>query len=43
VFNRLRPALLPNLVAGSGIGFSDWGETDLKDMPGTWRLLAALL
>ena len=30
-----------DLVAGSGIGFEDRGEHDLKGVPGTWRLYAA--
>jgi class 3 adenylate cyclase len=30
-----------DLVAGSGLEFSDRGETSLKGVPGTWRLLAA--
>ena len=29
-----------DLVAGSGIRFSDRGEHELKGVPGTWRLLA---
>lgn len=29
-----------DLVIGSGIGFSDRGEHDLKGVPGAWRLLA---
>jgi class 3 adenylate cyclase len=29
-----------DLVAGSGIGFSDRGEHELKGVPGTWRLFA---
>jgi class 3 adenylate cyclase len=29
-----------DLVAGSGIGFEDRGEHDLKGVPGTWRLFA---
>jgi class 3 adenylate cyclase len=33
--------VVADLVAGSGIGFTDRGETELKGMPGTWRLLAA--
>jgi hypothetical protein len=33
--------VVADLVAGSGIGFSDWGEAELKGMPGSWRLLAA--
>jgi class 3 adenylate cyclase len=33
--------VVADLVAGSGISFADRGETELKGMPGTWRLLAA--
>jgi class 3 adenylate cyclase len=29
-----------DLVAGSGIGFSDRGEHDLKGVPGRWQLYA---
>jgi len=29
-----------DLVAGSGIGFADRGEHDLKGIPGSWRLYA---
>ena len=29
-----------DLVAGSGIGFSDRGEHELKGVPGTWRLFS---
>jgi class 3 adenylate cyclase len=29
-----------DLVAGSGIRFSDRGEHELKGVPGTWRLFA---
>ena len=29
-----------DLVAGSGIEFSDRGEHELKGVPGRWRLLA---
>jgi class 3 adenylate cyclase len=29
-----------DLVAGSGIAFSDRGEHELKGVPGRWRLLA---
>jgi class 3 adenylate cyclase len=29
-----------DLVAGSGIGFEDRGEHELKGVPGTWRLFA---
>jgi class 3 adenylate cyclase len=28
------------LVLGSGIGFADRGEHDLKGVPGHWRLFA---
>jgi class 3 adenylate cyclase len=31
-----------DLVAGSGINFADRGEHDLRGVPGTWRLFAAL-
>jgi len=30
-----------DLVAGSGLGFSDRGEHELKGVPGSWRLYAA--
>jgi hypothetical protein len=30
-----------DLVAGSGIDFTDRGEHDLKGLPGSWRLFAA--
>lgn len=30
-----------DLVVGSGIGFADRGERELKGVPGTWRLYAA--
>jgi class 3 adenylate cyclase len=33
--------VVADLVAGSGIGFTDRGETELKGMAGTWRLLPA--
>jgi class 3 adenylate cyclase len=33
--------VVADLVAGSGINFADQGETTLKGLPGTWRLLAA--
>lgn len=33
--------VVADLVAGSGIAFADRGETELKGMPGAWRLLAA--
>jgi len=29
-----------DLVAGSGIGFEDRGERELKGVPGSWRLYA---
>ncbi|HEV2062183.1 MAG TPA: hypothetical protein VGR12_04955, partial [Solirubrobacteraceae bacterium] len=29
-----------DLVAGSGLGFEDRGEHELKGVPGSWRLLA---
>jgi pimeloyl-ACP methyl ester carboxylesterase/class 3 adenylate cyclase len=35
--------VVADLVAGSGIGFADRGEVELKGMPGIWRLLAASL
>jgi hypothetical protein len=31
-----------DLVAGSGIEFSDRGHHDLKGVPGSWQLLAAV-
>ena len=31
---------VPPLVAGSGIRFADWGEDELKGVPGTWRLFS---
>ena len=31
-----------DLVAGSGIGFEERGEAQLKGVPGTWRLFAVL-
>ena len=31
---------IPDLVAGSGIGFEDRGEHELKGVPGRWRLFA---
>ena len=31
---------VPPLLAGSGIGFDDRGEHELKGVPGTWRLSA---
>lgn len=33
--------VVADLVAGSGISFADRGETQLKGVPGTWRMLAA--
>jgi class 3 adenylate cyclase len=35
-------AVVPMLVAGSGIEFEDKGEHELKGVPGTWRLYRAL-
>jgi len=35
--------VVADLIAGSGIGFADRGEAELKGIPGTWRLLAATL
>ena len=29
-----------DLVAGSGIGFEDRGDYQLKGVPGTWRLFS---
>jgi hypothetical protein len=29
-----------DLVAGSGIAFTDRGEVELKGVPGTWQLFA---
>jgi pimeloyl-ACP methyl ester carboxylesterase len=31
-----------DLVAGSGLEFSEWGEAELKGVPGTWRVYEAL-
>ena len=31
---------VPPLVSGSGIEFDDWGERELRGVPGTWRLYA---
>ena len=31
-----------DLVAGSGLSFADRGERELKGVPGTWRLYAAV-
>jgi len=31
-----------DLVAGSGIGFEDRGERDLRGVPGRWRLWAVV-
>jgi class 3 adenylate cyclase/alpha-beta hydrolase superfamily lysophospholipase len=33
--------VVADLVAGSGISFTDRGEAELKGIPGTWRLFAA--
>jgi class 3 adenylate cyclase len=33
---------IPDLVAGSGIGFEDRGERELKGVPGRWRLFAVV-
>jgi len=33
--------VVADLVAGSGISFADRGETELKGIPGPWRLLSA--
>jgi len=33
---------LKDLVAGSGFGFLDRGERELKGVPGTWRLYAVV-
>lgn len=33
--------VVADLVAGLGISFADRGETTLKGLPGSWRLLAA--
>jgi hypothetical protein len=30
-----------DLVAGSGLSFTDRGEHELKGVPGSWRLYAA--
>jgi class 3 adenylate cyclase len=35
--------VVADLVAGSGIGFADRGEVEMKGIPGRWRLLAASL
>ena len=35
--------VVADLVAGSGLTFSDRGETELSGVPGAWRLLAASL
>jgi class 3 adenylate cyclase len=32
---------VPPLIIGSGIGFADRGEFELKGVPGTWKLFAA--
>lgn len=34
--------VVADLVAGSGIAFSERGQCALKGLPGTWRLLAAM-
>jgi len=31
-----------DLVAGSGIAFVDRGESELKGIPGTWRLYSVV-
>jgi hypothetical protein len=31
-----------DLVAGSGLEFADRGETELRGVPGTWRLYEAV-
>jgi len=31
-----------DLVVGSGIEFDEWGERELKGVPGTWRLFSAV-
>ena len=31
-----------DLVAGSGLEFADCGEHELKGLPGTWALFAAV-
>lgn len=31
-----------DLLAGSGVGFEDRGEHELKGVPGTWKLFAAI-
>jgi len=33
---------IPDLVAGSGLGFEDRGEHELKGVPGIWRLYAVV-
>jgi hypothetical protein len=33
--------VVADLVAGSGIGFTDRGDVEFKGMPGTWQLFAA--
>lgn len=38
----LASATVTDLVIGSGIEFSDRGEHELKGVPGTWRLFAAV-
>jgi pimeloyl-ACP methyl ester carboxylesterase len=37
----LTSGVVPPLVAGSGIEFTDRGEHELRDVPGTWQLFAA--
>ena len=34
--------MVKDLVAGSGIEFDDFGEHELKGVPGTWRLFAVV-
>lgn len=36
----LASSTVRDLLAGSGIGFEDRGEHELKGVPGTWRLYA---
>jgi class 3 adenylate cyclase len=36
-------SLVKELVAGSGIAFEDRGEHELKGVPGSWKLFAAVL
>jgi len=35
--------VVADLVAGSGIDFTERGEVEMKGTPGPWRLLAASL